>query len=83
MIEKDLRARNKSSSVMDYATAVHRNWPKEEGKRRASRQSRLDVTSEQGSEDQLRDMNEFSDDEFELPDIEEMFQRSLLELRRR
>jgi len=78
MIERDLIARSKSSRTMkDYTTVVHKYWPKEEGKHTSSSQSRLDVAREQGSADQSRDTNNFSDDEFELPDIEEIFKWSL------
>jgi len=74
MIERDLRARGKSSRTMkDYTTVVHRHWLKEERTRKASNQSRLNAAREHGLKDQMRDTNEFSDDEFELPDIEEIF----------
>lgn len=82
MIEKDLRARNKSTrGIKDYATVVHQHWPKEAELRDAKLQKETKVGRsrrlEQASKDQLRGMNEFSDEELDLPDVEEIFKRAL------
>jgi len=83
MIEKDIRARNKSTrGIKDYATVVHRHWPKEAEKRdpRVQKETKVARRSrqEQASKDQLRSMDEFSDEELDLPDVEEIFKRASL-----
>ncbi|KAK5956873.1 hypothetical protein OHC33_002362 [Knufia fluminis] len=77
MIEKDLRVRNKSpTKTKDYTTVVHRHWPKEEEKQKYSPTKTSNTVKAYGSEDQLLDMNEFPDDDFDLPDIEAIFRRA-------
>jgi len=82
MIEKDLRARKKSPrSIKDYTTVIHRHWPNESQKSKNMSQQKTTAASTAASvqtqvaEDQLRDNNEFSDDEFDLPEMVEIFNR--------
>lgn len=81
MIEKDLRARSKSTrGIKDYATVVHRHWPTEAKNpdAKTQKQTKVGRTSkqEQASKDQLGGMDEFLDEELDLADVEDIFKRA-------
>lgn len=78
MIEKDLRARNKSTrNIKGYAAVVHRHWPKDTKKQDAQVQkTRIASEQKQAAQEQLRGMDEFSDEDIDLPELEEIFKRA-------